>query len=361
MVKRAAFIGGIVCVISLAAFVGASGALGKADAQIPVAKSMEQLHSEAGLPVRVRELADEDFSVYLKYPTVLDSLSESTAYSTLTDVVRKVAVKAGDKVERGDVIVSFSENNKNYQSAKLSYDNALAAYNRAKIIYASSAISYSDFDNIKMQYKLAEASFEAAHDMIFVKAPIAGTIIQMDVRVSENVNAGTPLFTISNQSGLVARFYVGIEEIDRIEKGARVFVCGAENKLLGSVTDVSLSMDSKKHAFPVTATFDTTPYTIVDKIISGVSVDIAVETYRNKNALVLKSNELVHTGRGYAAFVAVDNVAKRVDIETGAVRSLEYEIISGLKKGDLLICDDVPGLTNNEYINIVSNLELAVR
>jgi hypothetical protein len=178
----------------------------------------------------------------------------------------------------------------------------------------------------------------------------------VNVRPTENVNTGTPLFTISNQSGLITRFYVGIEEIDRIKTGARVFIVGAENMAEGRVSDVSLSMDSKKHAFPVTAVFDITS----PKFISGVSVDIAVETYRNENALVLSRSELVSTGGNYAAFVAEGNTAKRVDVNVGKVRGLDYEITGGLQAGDLLVCDDVGNLSDGKMLNVITNTGLAV-
>jgi RND family efflux transporter MFP subunit len=360
MLKKTAAFMGIVSALGLGVFVGASGAVfsgnGEAAAEAaPAAKSMEQFHNENGLPVRVRQLAGEDFSVYLKYPTVLEAQSESTAYSALSDVVRRVAVKAGDTVTRDQVLVSFSENNRNFQQAKLSYESAAAAYNRARSLYASSDISRSDFDNIKMQYQLAQAAFTAADDMINVKAPIAGTVTQVNVRPTENVNAGTPLFTISNQSGLVARFYVGVEEIDRINVGARVFVVGAEKALEGRISDVSLVMDSKKHAFPVTASFDTKG----QKVISGISVDIAVETYRNETALVLTRRELVSTGSGYAAFIANGNKAVMVDVNVGNVRGLDFEITGGLEAGDLLVCDEVDNLTDGRTLNVIASSALA--
>ncbi|MDR0814955.1 MAG: hypothetical protein LBN37_04285, partial [Bacteroidales bacterium] len=47
------------------------------------AESMEQLYAENGQPVSVRQLEAEDFSVYLKYPTVIYASSESTAYASL--------------------------------------------------------------------------------------------------------------------------------------------------------------------------------------------------------------------------------------------------------------------------------------
>jgi RND family efflux transporter MFP subunit len=327
------------------------------------AKSMERLHEENGLPVRVRELAGEDFSVYLKYPTVLDARSESTAYAAQSDVVRKVAAKAGDRVTQNQVLVSFSEDNRAFQQAKFSYENAQSVYSRTRALFNSGSVSRADFEASKMQLDLAAAAYNAARDTVYVKAPLSGTIIQVNVRTSENVGPGAPLFTISGETGLVAKFYVGIDEISRIKTGARVFIVGAENELEGAVTDVALRMDERKHAFPVIATFaaQTRGDSLKDlAYLSGIGVDVAVETYRNESALVVSRSELVKDGPGYAAFTVHDDRAKRVRVEVGAAKDLDFEIIGGLTAGDLLVCDDVSRLSDGAILNVVGYNELTI-
>ncbi|AEF84935.1 efflux transporter, RND family, MFP subunit [Treponema primitia ZAS-2] len=343
------------------------------------AKSMEQLYSENGFPVRVRRLEPEDFSVYLKYPTVLDAQSESTAYASLSDVVRNIAVKVGDQVKQDQVILSFSENNRTLQQARLSYENAEAAYKRSEVLYATSDISRQDFDNSRMQYELARASLDAARDMIYVKAPIAGTLIHLNVRATENVNPGTPLFTVSNQNGLVTRFYVGVNEINLIKNGARVYIDGLESVDIsnfnwklnsqqvtfdGRVSQVALLMDSRKRAFPVSAFFDITDLMALNQarpFISGMSIDIVVETYRNEKALVVSRKELLKTDSGYAAYVARDNKAQRVDVQVGHERGLDFEITGGLESGDLLIYDGIQSLSDNIKLNIVETAQAVTR
>jgi hypothetical protein len=64
------------------------------------AASMEQLHAENGRPVTVRKLETEDFSVFLKYPAIINASSESTAYATLDDVVRTISVQVGSMVRQ---------------------------------------------------------------------------------------------------------------------------------------------------------------------------------------------------------------------------------------------------------------------
>jgi RND family efflux transporter MFP subunit len=317
--------------------------------QGPQPLSMEQLHAENGIPVSVRELVPEDFSVYLKYPTVIQASSESTAYAAINDVVRTISVRVGDTVRQDDIIVSFSADNHTLTQARLAFENASASFNRTSALFNDNYVSRHDFDLVRMQYEIARANLKAANDMVYVKAPISGTITRINVHPTENVRPGSPLFTVSNQNGYEARFYAGVDEIQMIQTGARVFINDPDYNLEGRITNFSLMMDTQRQSFPVTAFFDGRN----NRFVSGISVDISVETYRNENALVLLRRELVETENGPIAYVIEGNKARETVVQTGREKGLLLEIIGGLREGDLIVSEGVQSINSESRLNIV--------
>ena len=323
----------------------------------PAAASMEQLHAENGVPVSVRELKTEDFSVFLRYPAIVNASLESTAYASLNDVVRTISVNVGDTVRQNDTIVSFSSDNQILQQATLANQNARTTFERASFLFRSNDISRQDFDTIRMQHELSTTNFRAANDMVYVKAPISGTITQIHVRPTENVRPGTPLFTVSNSNAFEARLYVGINEIERIQVGARAFIeiprgRQTSQNLEGRVTQVSLSMDSQKQSFPVTVSFDGRDI----RLASGQNVDIIVETYRNENAIVLSQREIVPNGIGPAAFIIEDNKLRKIAIKTGEENGLYMEVIGGLNEGDIIVSEGAQQINTDSRVNIVPTI-----
>jgi RND family efflux transporter MFP subunit len=319
------------------------------------AVSMESLYAQNGRPVTVRPVESGDFSVYLKFPSTVYAAAESTAYASLSDVVREISAKVGDRVEQDQVIVSFSSDNKQLQQARLSWENAQTSYNRAQALYENSDISRQDFDNARTQYELAKAGFDSAGDMIHVKAPISGTITNISVHETENVRPGVPLFTVSAQNGFEAHFPVGLDEIDRIKTGQRVYIAGMNYGAEGRVTQVSLTMDKTTQCFPVVAFFDIES----SRFISGMGIDITVETYNNREALVLPRKELLRNESGYHAFIVQDGRARRVNLRVGESYGLNFEIVEGLEKGDMLICDGLERIEEGAGINAVTVLASA--
>ncbi|MDR0302858.1 MAG: efflux RND transporter periplasmic adaptor subunit [Treponema sp.] len=349
MMRKTAFL-----VLSIALFLAVSCSGNKESAA-----SMEQLHARNGQPVSVRKLQTEDFSVYLKYPALIQASSESTAYAGLNDVVRTISARVGAAVKQGDIIVSFSADNQVLQQATLAHENARGAYNRTSALFRSNDVSRQDYDTVRMQYEISATNLKAANDMVYVKAPISGTLTQLNVRVTENVRPGAPLFTVSNSNAFEARLYVGVDEIEKIQAGARAFIDLARGKqegqtIEGRITQVSLIMDSQRQSFPVTVIFDGTNR----RLVSGMNVDISVETYRNEKAIVLARRELVQTETGPAVFVIDDDAAsmqkaRRVAVQTGEEKGLRVEIVGGLSEGDIIVSEGVNQINEETRLNIV--------
>ena len=343
------------------------------------AASMEQLHTQNGQPVSVRRLETEDFSVYLKYPALIQASSESTAYAGLNDVVRTISVNVGDTVRQGDVIMSFSADNQILQQAALAHGNALNAFNRMSALFRSNDISRQEFDTVRMQYEISTTNLKAANDMVYVKAPISGTLTQVNVRVTENVRPGSALFTVSNSNAFEARLYVGVEEIERIQVGARAFIDlnrgrqdsqvsgSVAGTIEGRITQVSLIMDSQRQSFPVTVVFDGGNR----RLVSGMNVDISVEIYRNENAIVLARREIIYTETGPTVFVVDSRTAglpaaglpaaslpraRRVAVQTGEEKGLRLEILGGLSAGDEIVSEGVQRINEETRLNIVPGL-----
>ena len=321
-----------------------------------VGESMESIQAKDGIPVVTREVTLGSFVVYRQYPTVLSARSESTAYAMSSDVVRNIQVKVGDWVDRDQVVISFSQDNATYQQAAANFANTEAVFKRVSALYAQSGLSRQDYDNAKTQYDIAKAAYRSASTLVAAKAPISGVISSVAVRKTQNVNPGTELFTVSNADGFESRIYVTFEEIPDIEVGARAFADSRGIRIEGQVTDVSLVMDRTKKAFPVTVLFSGKN----TGLASGMSCDVSVEVYRNDQSIVVSRSELKESKTGWLVLVSDQGQAVQRQVVLGRDDGIEFEILSGLVKGDLLITEAKNGLANGDKIAIVDGTDMDV-
>lgn len=312
-------------------------------------KSMEQIHTEEGIPVRVREIKLEPFSTYLKYPAELRARLESTAFASITDVVRELFVSIGDTVAKDQVVLTFSDTNPIYQQAKVSLENAEANFKRSKDLFENNGISQQAYDNAKTAYELAQSAFKSADDMVNVKAPISGVITSLKVQVSSNVKPGDELFTVSNLNEMEAEMWVGAEEIKKIRLGQPARLKWFDQIYQGRVSRVNMIIDSKRKAFQVLIQFSN-PQKL---LTSGLTVDVEIETYRKPQTVVVRRTELIREGSQSYVFVDNNGFAAKRKVETGEIEGFNQEILSGLEPGDRLIIESLHLLADGAKIKII--------
>lgn len=314
--------------------------------------SMESIQAQNGIPVRVWKLVPESFSVYLKYPTTLLARSESTAYALLNDVVRDIKVKVGDRVVRDQIVLSFSHDNTYFLQAEANFRNTEASFKRSTALFAEAGLSRQEYDNLRTQYEVASASYKSASDMVEAKAPIDGYVSRINVRATENVHPGMPLFTVTNQNGFEARLYVTMDEIDDIHVGGCARIQEGGKTFEGRVAEVSLVMDSEKMAFPIVVHFTGEGRGLA----SGMNCDVAVEVYHDETAIVVSRNVLLQSREGWTAFIVKDGHAELRKVDVGRERGLDFEIVKGLLPGDLLVSEVKSGLAPGDKVAIVDSI-----
>ncbi|MCL1817496.1 MAG: efflux RND transporter periplasmic adaptor subunit [Spirochaetaceae bacterium] len=296
-------------------------------------KSMEQIHQEEGLPVVIREMQPSSFTTFLKYPAAFMARSESTAKAGISDVVRSIHRRLGETVQKDEVVIRLSQDNPGYQQARASFANAEATYKRTQSLFADNGVSQQNLDNARTQYEVARANLKAMDDAINVKAPISGFITRLDVRVTENVQSGAVLFTVSNLETVEARIWVSAKDIGHITDGISVEAEWLGQNIRGKVSQVNMIMDTEKKAFLVMAEFRNTGRLLT----SGMNLDVALETYRNDNALYVHRKELVTESGQPCVYVFENDTAVRRPVMPGKTQGLLVEIIQGLNPGELLV------------------------
>ncbi|MCL1818801.1 MAG: hypothetical protein FWG35_07705, partial [Spirochaetaceae bacterium] len=126
---------------------------------------------------------------------------------------------------------------------------------------------------------------------------------------------------------------VSAKDISHIEAGIPVEAQWLGQTVTGEVSQVNLIMDTDKKAFLVMAEFRNTGRLLT----SGMNLDVALETYRNDNALYVHRKELVtEKGQPFVYVCENDTAAKR-PVTLGRTQGLIVEITHGLSPGELLI------------------------
>lgn len=315
------------------------------------AKSMDKLHSELGIPVRVTEATRSTFSQNLRYNAVLSGAQESTAQAMVSDVITEIRSNVGAVVKKGDIIVVFPKNTPaaHYEQAESAFQSISKVHDRMQRLYNESAISLQDYENVRTQYQVAKANLEASEQMVYVRAPISGILTSIMVNVAEKSFPGQNLFTVAAAGGYKATLNIPDSEINKIKRGAKVLAKWEENTIQGRISTIAMAMDTQKKGFRVEVDFPGKNA----KIPYGVTAELEVEILNKPNTFVIPRHQLVKENGEYYIWKAENDKATRVQVETGLENQLEYEITSGINEGDLLITEGIKSLSEGTKIRII--------
>ena len=316
-------------------------------------KSMDQLHQEDGVPVKIEEVRVDEFETDLKYTATLRARSEAVRYAQIADVVQDVYYNIGDYVRENETVVTFPENNQTtkYHQIKANYELAETTYRRMGRMYQEGVISKQELDSARTNFEVAKANLEATDDILRVKAPLSGYITQLNVKPTDNVSPGTPLFTVSNLDLIEAQIWASSKEADQIRVGQKVTLEWDGKLVQGSVIQVSQVMDSRRKAFEVKALFKNG-----DKVLtSGITADISIQTYNNEQAVVVSRRNLVEEDGKRFIYVVNNGKAIKREVLTGRERGTLIEVKSGLRPGEFMITEGSTMVADQTKVNIINS------
>jgi HlyD family secretion protein len=271
--------------------------------------------------------------------------------------INKINYAEGDYVKSGALLIQLDDTQaeSNQALAQAGLAQAEQDLNRGRALFDKKLISQQEFDQVQLSYTSTKTKFDQAHDALLktrIYAPIAGRIIQLNVKEGETVvmgtmnNSGTILMVLANMSTMIA--VVDIDETDvpdlKLGQTAEVTADALPDSVFnGKVTKIGLMPVPNMLATDQATNFEVE---IEMKAFSpllrpGMNVSVDVITSEKKDILTIpvqamgrrmKDKKITET-----AFVVKGKKAVLTEIKTGSSSDTDVEILSGIELGDTVI------------------------
>jgi membrane fusion protein, multidrug efflux system len=320
--------------------------------QVQETKSMEQIQTEQGVPVRVEEIKYQPFQKNLSFFTQLEGIKEATKGSMVGGRIDRIRAKVGDRVVKDQVVIEFAEDNPGlqYEQAKTGLENAEKTYNRMKALLAAGETSQAAFDGAEANYLVSKRNFESLRQMLHLQAPFDGTIVEIKVNEGDNVKSDIPLFKVAQINRMRAKVWANEDEISMIKKGMKAYTEIGGRRFNGVVSDISMAIDPMRRAFYAVVEFDN-PGLVLK---SGMTADVKVLVYDNPKAIVIPRNVVMRDNKGMYVFVEDNDTAVKKYISNGRDEGISYEVSGGLSTGDKLITQGSAQVNNGTKVKVIN-------
>lgn len=277
------------------------------------------------------------------------------------------ALAIGGSVKSGQVLATMAPRVAGADRATLAADVAAAnaeldaaqvALERAQRLLAEKAGSQRAVDEAQARVDIAKARRDGAKGRlgqyqaglggggkggVAIKAPLAGTIVDVDVASGQSVEEGQRLFEVMDLTKVWVVANVFEHDLPQVDgaTGARLHVPGRTDEIViappnGRLVTMGRVIDPVTRTAPII--FELTDTAGILRI--GQSVDLVVATGPARRALAIPEVALLDDGGRSVAFVMVEGEAfERRVVRTGARSGGWVEVLSGVAAGERVVTE----------------------
>jgi membrane fusion protein (multidrug efflux system) len=291
-----------------------------------------------------------DFSDWQPEVTSVGSMRAVRGVDVTTELaglVRTLKFKSGDDIKSGAVLVELNADSDIAQlhAAEAAADLSQTTYNRDKVQLDAQAISQATLDTDAANLKNFRAQAEAQAALVAKKtlrAPFAGRLGITTVNPGQYLNPGDKVVTLQAIDPILVDFRVPQQELARVVPGMTLHVTTdafPNETFEGKVTAIDPRVDTATRNFQVEASVNNSSR----RLLPGMFARVAVESGDRQHHLTLPQTAITYNPYGATVFLAQNPadgktpVAQQVFVTVGATRGDQVAVLSGIKKGDVVV------------------------
>ena len=304
----------------------------------------------------------------------IEAVQSANISTRMMGFVNNIHVNVGDKVSKGQLLLSINSTDISAQKAQVeasiteaaaAFKNAEKDYNRFTALFKENSASQKEMDDISANYEMSKARLEAANQMrnqvnaqlsySNIKAPFSGIITGKFINKGDMANPGMPLISIETPGKYQIISMVPESEITSIKNGANVSVTvKSTNQLVtGKVTEVSSSAKNTGGQYLVKVVLNKTDVKLLSGMFTSVQFPIEKDIKAKSNVVLVPQSALITQGQLTGVYtIGNENVAILRWLRVGKTFGNQVEVLSGLSADEQYIVSADGKLYNGAKISI---------
>jgi len=304
----------------------------------------------AAAPSRVEPLLAEGYTVEPEtVRQTVPSLGTLRANESVTVVAessrRVVAVhfEEGADVRKGDLLFKLDDAALRADLMRLEgrHGLAVATESRQADLVQQKLVSTQDYDRARSELQAIQGEIEVLKVQLAqteIRAPFAGRVGLRRVSDGAYVNTNTVLTTLQDVSQLKLDFTLPERYAADVRKGqAFTFkVEGRADTYAGRVAAIEPAIDTTTRSLIVRGLVPNPG----GRLTAGASASVEFEV-RSAAGILVPARALVPSIKGHSVFLLRDDKAFEQEVSIGVRTSDRVQILSGLKKGDVVLTSNL--------------------
>jgi RND family efflux transporter MFP subunit len=322
--------------------------------------------------VKVKTVSEQNASPILSASGKIEAVNSANISTRMMGYVDKIYVQVGDKVTKGQQLISINnadlsaklaQVNAGITEATAAFTNAEKDFNRFTALFKENSASQKELDDITANYNMAKARLEAAKQMknevnaqfsySNIRAPFNGVVTNKFIKVGDMANPGMPLMEVESPGNFQVLAMVPESEILQIKSGSEVeiMIKTLNESFKGTVAEVSTSAKNTGGQYMVKVLLNESKA----NLLSGMYATVQFPTTKkaNNGRVLVPMDAIVQNGQLSGVYtVSESNTALLRWLRLGRTYGDSVEVLSGLSAEEQYIISAEGKLYNGVKISI---------
>ena len=264
--------------------------------------------------------------------------------------IEKILVEVGDRVSQGQVLVQMDASSLNQQNIQL--ENLKRDYARYEELLKVGGIPQQPIDQLKTQIDALTTAIKSLEDNTRLKSPVNGIVTNRNYD-NGDVYAGMPILTVQQLYSLKALVYVSESYFAKVKVGMPVKIqldVYGDEIFTGKVSLIYPTIDAATHTFGVQVSINNSAM----RVRPGMYAKVTLNFGTGRSVVVPDAAVQKQSGSNDKyAFTIENGVAKYHKVELGRRLGENYEILSGLNAGDVVVTAGQTRLIDGTEVEII--------
>ena len=265
--------------------------------------------------------------------------------------IQKILADVGDHVQKGQLLVQLDDSS--LAQAKAQLENYKTEYERAKELYEFGGASKSEYDARKLAYEVAKSTYDNLAENTTLTSPITGIVSARNYDNGDMYTA-SPVLVVEQIRPVKIMINLSETLFSKIRKGMNVYVtldAYGDEEFKGSISRIYPTIDNATRTFAVEVSLPNND----ERIRPGMFARVTLP-YGSAERVVISDravNKLTGSGDRYVWIYDPETQSVRYSkIETGRRLDTQYEVLSGVEEGDLVVVLGQLALTNGAKVEL---------
>ncbi|MEF9931328.1 MAG: efflux RND transporter periplasmic adaptor subunit [Bacteroidales bacterium] len=312
-------------------------------------KSTEVIVNEKA-KVNVKQVLEQDVEQLGTFTATVTGQITNNISPKIGMRIDDVIVEVGDHVKKGQVIAKMDASS--LVQAKLQMVNDSIEFVRTDELYKVGGNSKSEWDARRLAYNISKTNYNNLLENTMLISPINGVVTARNYDDGDMFSLSQPLYVVEQIRPVKLKVNVSEGLYTKIKKGMLVDVqldVFGDEIFKGKISLVYPSLDPATRTFPVEVLIANGDERVRPGMFARVTFFYGVR----KHVVVPDVSIVKQTGSGDRyIYTVVDGKIEFKKVELGRRMDTQYEIISGVNSGDMVVIGGHNRLTNGMEVEI---------